>query len=139
MTPLTCDRREFLAMAGAAVTPITLPGRSGQPRANGGSMYGLIGKVTVVAGQRDALAAVLLQGGDAMPGCLSYIVAADPTDANALWITEVWDSQASHQASLSLPAVKATIAKARPLIAGFSNRVETAPIGGYGLAKTAAP
>jgi len=51
----------------------------------------------------------------------------------------VWDSAASHQASLALPAVKATIAKARPLIAGFSSRVETAPIGGYGLAKTAAP
>jgi quinol monooxygenase YgiN len=59
-------------------------------------------------------------------------------DADALWITEVWDSAANHQASLSLPAVKATIAKARPLIAGFSNRVETVPIGGYGLAKTAA-
>src|SRR5262245_44713454 len=133
MTPLTCDRREFLAIASAAMSPVTLPRRSGQRRANGGSMYGLIGKVTVVDGQRDALAAVLLQGGDAMPGCLSYIVAADPTDANALWITEVWDSQASHQASLSLPAVQAAIAKGRPMIAGFSNRVETQPLGGLGL------
>ena len=59
-------------------------------------------------------------------------------NADALWITEVWDSAASHQASLSLPVVKATIAKARPLIAGFSNRVETVPLGGYGLGKAAA-
>ena len=98
-------------------------------------MYGLIGKVTAASGQRDALAAVLLEGTDAMPGCLSYIIAADPADADALWITEVWDSQASHQASLKLPAVQAAIAKGRPLIAGFSNRVETVPMGGHGLPK----
>ena len=40
-----------------------------------------------------------------MPGCLSYIVATDPADANAIWITEAWDSKASHDASLSLPQV----------------------------------
>ena len=32
-----------------------------------------------------------------MPGCLSYVVAKDPADENAIWITEVWDSQASHK------------------------------------------
>ena len=96
-------------------------------------MYGLIGKMTAVAGQRDALAAILLDGTNAMPGCLSYVIARDPADDNALWITEVWDSQASHKASLSLPAVQAAIAKGRPLIAGFSNRVEPVPIGGHGI------
>ena len=89
--------------------------------------------MTAVAGQRDAVAALLLESTQAMPGCLSYVIATDPADADALWITEVWDSAASHKASLSLPAVQAVIAKARPLIAGFSHRVETAPIGGHGL------
>lgn len=42
-------------------------------------MYGLIGKMTAGPGQRDALAAILLEGTDAMPGCLSYVIAADPT------------------------------------------------------------
>jgi quinol monooxygenase YgiN len=51
-------------------------------------MYGLIGKMTTVPGQRDAFAALLLEGTQAMPGCLSYIIAADPADADALWITE---------------------------------------------------
>jgi quinol monooxygenase YgiN len=102
-------------------------------------MYGLIGKVTAAAGQRDALAAILLEGTQEMPGCLSYVVASDPADAEALWITEVWDSQASHQASLKLPPVQAAIARGRPLIAGFSNRVETAPLGGVGLPRAAAP
>ena len=94
-------------------------------------MYGLIGKITALAGRRDALANILIEGTNAMPGCLSYVVAADATEPDALWVTEVWDSRASHQASLQLPAVQAAIAKGRPLIAGFSNRVETVPIGGH--------
>lgn len=96
-------------------------------------MHGLIGKMIAAPGQRDALAAILLGGTGSMPGCLSYVVATDPSEPDALWITEVWDSAASHLASLKLPAVQAAIAKGRPLIAGFSNRVETVPIGGYGL------
>jgi len=96
-------------------------------------MYGLIGKMSATPGQRDALIAMLLEGTGEMPGCLSYIIATDPSDANAIWITEAWDNEASHAASLSLPAVKAVIAKARPLIAGFSDRVVTTPVGGSGL------
>jgi quinol monooxygenase YgiN len=98
-------------------------------------MYGLIGKMTAVAGKRDEFAAILLEGTGSMPGCLSYIVAHDPRDADALWITEVWVSQADHQASLKLPSVQAAIAKGRPLIASFGDRVETLPIGGVGLPK----
>ena len=96
-------------------------------------MYGLIGKMTATPGNRDVLVAILLDGTTTMPGCLSYVVAHDPENADALWITEVWDSQDSHKASLSLPAVQAAIAKGRPLIAGFSDRVVTTPIGGVGL------
>jgi quinol monooxygenase YgiN len=97
-------------------------------------MYGLIGKMTAVESQRDALIAILLEGIGDMPGCLSYVVAKDPADANAIWITEVWDSAASHQASLSLPTVQQAIARGRPLIAGFGDGVVTEPVGGHGLA-----
>ena len=68
-----------------------------------------------------------------MPGCLSYVVARDPSEEDAIWITEVWDSQESHQASLSLPAVQQAIARGRPLIAGFDSQVQTVPAGGHGL------
>jgi quinol monooxygenase YgiN len=131
---MTQERRDFLALAGAAALA-PLVGRWEVTPAidKGGTMYGLIGKINAVAGQRDALAAILLESARAMPGCLSYVVAADPADPDGLWVTEVWDSAASHQASLALPAVKAAITKGRPLIAGFSNRVETTPIGGVGL------
>jgi quinol monooxygenase YgiN len=96
-------------------------------------MYGLIGKVTAKPGQRDALERIRLENDGGMPGCLSYIIAQDPADADSLWITEVWDDQASHAASLTLPAVQTAIARARPLIVGFGNRVVTTPIGGIGL------
>ncbi|MBT2767067.1 antibiotic biosynthesis monooxygenase [Stenotrophomonas sp. ISL-67] len=100
-------------------------------------MYGLIGKMNIAPGHRDDVIAILLDGTASMPGCHSYIVAKDPSDANAIWITEVWGSQELHRASLQLPAVQAAIAQARPHITGFGERFETEPVGGAGLATTA--
>jgi quinol monooxygenase YgiN len=97
-------------------------------------MYGLIGKMTALEGKRDDLMAALMQSADEMPGCLSYIVAKDPADATTIWVTEVWDNQGSHAASLSLPAVRQAIAKGKPLIARFDQSVITEPVGGHGLA-----
>ena len=99
-------------------------------------MYGLIGKIKSLPNQREELISILLEGVQSMPGCLSYVVALDPTDADAIWITEVWDSQQSHQESLALPAVQQAISKGRHLIAGFGERFETSPIGGFGLLST---
>ncbi|HRP06978.1 MAG TPA: putative quinol monooxygenase [Gemmatimonadales bacterium] len=99
----------------------------------GSAMYGLIGRAKAVAGKRDELLAALLDGCESMPGCLSYVVARDPADPDAFWVTEVWDSAASHKASLELPAVKAAIARGKPLIAAFEQFVETEPVGGVGI------
>ena len=100
-------------------------------------MYGLIGKMTATAGQRDALIAILLDGIAGMPGCLSYVVAKDPADPDLIWITEAWESEASHKASLQLPSVQDAIAKARPIIAGMTPVTATEPVGGHGLAAPA--
>ena len=137
ITRVTIGRREFLL----ATLTAAVGCRSVAPRASGttppthatGAMYGLIGKMTATPGDRDALIAVLLESTGDMPGCLSYVVAKDAADANAIWITEVWDSKESHDASLSLPAVRAAIARARPLIAGFAPGTTTEPVGGVGL------
>ena len=120
------DRREFMLVVAAGMILL-------KDQEKPTPMYGLIGKMNAVPGQRDALIAILLEGTVKMPGCLSYIVAKDTTDANAIWITEVWDSETNHQASLALPAVQAAIAKARPIIAGFGERFITSPVGGAGL------
>ncbi len=73
-------------------------------------MYGLIVKMVAAAGKREEL-----------------------MDDDGIWVTEVWDDKASHDASLSLPAVQKTIAAARPMIAAFNNPVVTTPVGGHGL------
>ena len=100
-------------------------------------MYGLINKLSAAPGKRAELAAILLGSSGTMPGCLSYVIAEDAKDPDALWVTEVWDDRASHQSSLQLPNVKAAIAKGRPLVAGMPTQTETKPLGGHGLPSSA--
>jgi quinol monooxygenase YgiN len=97
------------------------------------AMYGLIGKMLAASGRRVDLLEILMEGNEDMPGCLSYVVAIDPSNDDAIWITEVWDNKESHAGSLELPRVQAMIERARPLIAGFGERFETEPLGGIGL------
>ncbi|UYY78915.1 putative quinol monooxygenase [Sphingomonas sp. R1] len=125
---MALERRTFLAGA----TALGIGGTSAAAAASGAT-YGRVGKMTAVPGQREALAAILIEGTAAMPGCLNYVVASDATDADVLWITEAWTSKEAHAGSLALPAVRAAIAKGRPLIAGLQTIAETQPIGGVGL------
>ena len=96
-------------------------------------MYGLISQIKAAPGQREALIAILIAGSAGMPGCLSYIVAQDRADPEAIWVSEVWQDPESHQASLALASVQEAIAQGRALIAGVGERIETIPIGGQGL------
>ena len=75
-------------------------------------MYGMMGKFSAVPGKRDELISLLLESTEGMPGCLSYVVARDPKDPDAVWISEVWRDKESHRASLSPPAVRAEIGRA---------------------------
>ncbi|TCS17326.1 putative quinol monooxygenase [Caulobacter sp. BK020] len=123
------ERRALLA-GGLALAAVAAPSLAHAEEDK--AMYGLIGQMKAAPGKRDDLVAILSESTDAMPGCLSYIVAKDAADADALWITEVWTDKDSHVASLKLPSVQAAIAKARPIIAGFGHRFETVPVGGVG-------
>ena len=96
-------------------------------------MYGLIGKITAQPGRRDELISILIEGVSGLPGCLSYIVAADPLEPEVIWITEAWQSKEAHGASLTLPSVRDAICKGRPMIAGMSRVAETERAGGHGL------
>ena len=92
-------------------------------------MYGLIVKLTSAPGRRDEL--IELMGGEdshTVPGCLSFIVAEDAADEDVLWITEVWESQASHEASLASPPIKESLTDADTLIAGFEKMATTRPV-----------
>ncbi len=99
-------------------------------------MYGLHSRMKAQPGQREALLKLLLDGTDSeqpMPGCYLYVISRATDDPDGLWITEIWRDQAAHDASLSLDSVQALIAQARPLIAGFADRSEFTPLGGFGL------
>lgn len=100
-------------------------------------MYGLVGRIRAVPGKRDDLANVLIMDDGVMPGCLSYVVAEDPSDPDILWVTEVWVDQAAHRASLALEAVREAISRGRPLIAGFESQTVTNVLGGIGLPREA--
>ncbi len=123
------SRRDMMATTLAASAIAVTPAIAKEPK----PMFGLNGQMTAAPGKRDELVGYLLEGSTSMPGCFSYIVALDTTNPDAIWITEVWDSAESHKASLGLPQVRAAIAKARPIIAGFGSQTETIPIGGTGI------
>ena len=117
------------ALKAAAVIPL-MENVAGQQKI---AMYGLIGRMKAHAGKRDELAAILLKSTIEIPGCLSYVVAKDAKDPDALWVTEVWKSEADHQASVALPSVREAISNGRPLIAAFDQQYSTEPIGGAGI------
>jgi quinol monooxygenase YgiN len=128
-------RREFLECVVAATAIAVAPGFASAQGANAmsASLYGLIAKLASVPGKREELMNILIAGTREMPGCFSYVVAKDAADENAVWVTEIWDSVASHDAAFSLPAVKDCIAQSKPLIAGFERVATTNPVGGVGL------
>ncbi|NML10059.1 antibiotic biosynthesis monooxygenase [Sphingobium sp. AR-3-1] len=123
---MTHNRRDMIGLTAAAIAASAIPAaaQDAAPR------YGLIGQMLSQPGKRDELVGYLSDATGAMPGCLSYIIALDSANPDAIWITEVWDGQQSHAASLKLPAVQTAIAKARPIIAGFGQRFETVPVAG---------
>jgi quinol monooxygenase YgiN len=93
-------------------------------------------KLTAQPGQRDALVARLLHAAALMqgvPGCEIYIVGTSPTEADVVWVTEVWHNQADHDASLSLPDARLLIEQTLPLLHGRLEQIETRPLGGKGL------
>jgi quinol monooxygenase YgiN len=89
-------------------------------------MFMLHGRLATKPGKRDDLLAILSESEqqERMPGCRVYLVAVDATDADGVWVTEVWESEGAHTASLQLDRVKHQIARAMPLLdpAGFSRQ-----------------
>lgn len=105
-------------------------------QAGSGDRFGMYGKVIAKPGQRDALVELLLEASrllTPLSGCDIYIVNVAPSEPDAIWVTEVWRTEADHAASLKMESVRALIARARPLIAGGSESIRLIPVGGKGL------
>lgn len=98
-------------------------------------MFGFIVSFETTPGHRDEVVSLLLSGVDRLSevGCRQYTVAVDPSDAVTIWVTEVWESDDAHAASLQLPEVRDAINRASPMIVGSTFRVATDVAGGLGL------
>ncbi|QNN51168.1 putative quinol monooxygenase [Nocardioides mesophilus] len=81
-------------------------------------MFMLHGRLAAKPGKREELLAILAEGEhrEPMPGCRLYLVAVDETDADGVWITELWESEDAHTASLQLDRVKEQITRAMPIL-----------------------
>jgi quinol monooxygenase YgiN len=97
--------------------------------------FGMQAVLTAQAGKGAELAELMLEASrlvSHLSGCEIYIVQRAIADADKILITEVWADQTSHQASLTDPAVRELIGRARPMIAGMEHQLAT-PVGGKGL------
>ena len=97
--------------------------------------FGLQGKFDANPGKRHELLDILLEAArlmEAAEGCELYVVSTS-ADADAVHITEIWRSEADHDASLGIAGVSELIKRARPLIAGAPESTRLAVHGGRGL------
>ena len=98
-------------------------------------LYGYVATMKTRPGRRDDVVAILLRDVDDLrqAGCHSYIVSVSDADPDTIHVTEVWESSEHHQASLQLPAVRATIDEAMPMLTGEFTGQERDVVGGLGL------
>ena len=97
--------------------------------------YGYIGSMRTRHGCRDDVITILMSGADGLrsAGCQLYAVCTVPEDDDLIWVTEIWDSAAAHDASLQLPETRAAIAAAMPMLTGDFTRQELTVVGGLGV------
>lgn len=98
------------------------------------SKYAMFGKLTAHPGKREELAKMMLEVDtlNDMEGCIYYILHEAEDEPDVLWITELWESQEAHAASLKNEKVRELIGRCRHLIAEAGG-VKVRPIGGKGF------
>ncbi|WP_240544421.1 putative quinol monooxygenase [Exiguobacterium algae] len=82
-------------------------------------MYALIGKLVTRSGNRDKLVSILSEAAKevgGIAGCEAYRVHVSLDEPDTVFVYEVWKSEETHQASLTIPEVKAYIDQARPIL-----------------------
>ena len=81
----------------------------------------MFGKLKAIPGKGDELASILLEASQLIAtakGCHIYIVSQDTRDNTVVWVNEVWDTRADHDASLTVAGVKELVGQALPLLEG---------------------
>jgi quinol monooxygenase YgiN len=98
--------------------------------------FGIYGKLIAKEGEREQLAAILLEAAESMQNheeCELYLVSVAPEDPNAVYVYEVWTSESAHQGSLTLDSTQTLIQRAKPILAGMERISTLVPKGGKGI------
>jgi quinol monooxygenase YgiN len=98
--------------------------------------FGQHSKVTARPGMRDKLVAKFLEVGEIQrsnPSCEVMFVSVDPGDGNAVYLTEVWQSEEAHQQAVKSDVVAAWAAGMPELVAGEPESQRFEPVGGKGI------
>lgn len=98
-----------------------------------GGVYGLITKITATPGRRDSIIDILLDKIGRTPGCISYVVSEDAADPDSLYVSEIWEDEASHRFALTDAEVRSAIRRAMQLSRAFHETQILRPVGGNGM------
>lgn len=79
-----------------------------------------VGTLEVAPGAREEVVAILTRHNAELEraGCLLYEVGVSEEHPETVFVAELWTSAEAHRESLRLPAVRALIAEAMPLLTG---------------------
>ncbi|EIF8386473.1 antibiotic biosynthesis monooxygenase [Listeria monocytogenes] len=98
--------------------------------------YGLLTAFYTHPGEKDNLVKILLEAAEALDDyntCIQYIVSESETEADAVFVSEIWVDKGHHAASLDNPAVQETIKRAKPMIKEIKQIQELDILGGKGV------
>lgn len=93
----------------------------------------IYGKLTARTGKVDELLGYMQEvvaEMEKLESCFCYLLGKSEQEPDSLFIYEVWENEAAHDASLTLDVFKDLIAKARPIIAGMENMDSLTIVGG---------
>jgi quinol monooxygenase YgiN len=99
-----------------------------------GERVGRYVKLMAKEGRGDALAERLLEAADQLAGeraCELYVINRSPFEPDALWVTEVWSSQAALDAALA--GAREDLGPVLEVLEGRAELIEVVPVGGKGL------
>lgn len=100
------------------------------------SNFGIASKSPTEPQHRDKLINLLTQVAtllEDVSGCHLYVVSEDALSDTDIWVMELWESQEAHDEALAIPAVRALLRQAFPLLNGDPHAGMLLPVGGKGL------
>ncbi|EAC9068859.1 antibiotic biosynthesis monooxygenase [Listeria monocytogenes] len=98
--------------------------------------YGLLTAFYTHPGEKDNLVKILLEAAEALDDyntCIQYIISDSETEADMVFVSEIWVDKGHHAASLDNPAVQETIKRAKPMIKEIKQIQELDILGGKGV------